>query len=290
MKILITGATGKVGSRLARRLVWQGHHVKALVRDPARSAALLGDRMEIVAGDLLEPDSLAAAVQGVAAVVHCAAFFRGATPEQAHAVNERGTRHLASAARDAGVGRFVFLSTGLTYGPNGGRLADEDHACNPVDAYPLSKLAAERMLLGMDGLDVRILRLPFVYGDGDPHIEEAIPFMRGFPPGQRMSIGHHVDVAQAVSRLLGVASPSHRIYNVVDDEAPELAALFAAVGQPPPDGTAAERALVFGTLLDGSRIRKELGFKPVFPRLEDAIKANALNQSWPEQGALPEGR
>jgi hypothetical protein len=47
---------------------------------------------------------------------------------------------------------------------------------------------------------------------------------------------------------------------------------------------------VFGTLLDGSRIRKELGFKPVFPRLEDAIKANALNQSWPEQGALPEGR
>lgn len=282
MKILITGATGKVGSRLARRLVRQGHRITALARDPARSAALFGDQIEVFEGDLLDPDSLVPAVQGAAAVVHCAAFFRGATPEQAHAVNERGTLHLASAARNAKVGRFVFLSTGLVYGPNGGRLANEDHACNPVDAYPLSKLAAEQMLLGMDGVDARILRLPFVYGDGDPHIEEAIPFMRGFPPGQRMSIGHHVDVAQAVSRLLNVASPSHRIYNVVDDEAPELAALFAAVGQPPPDGTSAERALAFGTLLDGSRIREDLGFKPVFPRLEDAIEANALDRAWPE--------
>lgn len=282
MKILITGATGKVGSRLAKRLAGRSYHVKALVRDSARSAALLGNQIEFVEGDLLNPDSLVLAVQGAAAVVHCAAFFRGATPEQAHAVNERGTQHLASAARYANVERFVFLSTGLTYGPNSGRLADEDDACNPVDAYPLSKLAAEKMLLGMEGVDVRILRLPFVYGDGDPHIEEAIPFMRGFPPSQRMSIGHHVDVAQAVSRLLDAASPSHRIYNVVDDEAPVLAALFAAVGQPPPDGTSAERALAFSALLDGRRIREDLKFKPVFPRLEDAIRENALDRAWSE--------
>jgi UDP-glucose 4-epimerase len=282
MKILITGATGKVGSRLAKRLAGQGHHIRALVRDASRTAAISGDQIEFVEGDLLNPDSLILAVQGIAAVVHSAAFFRGATPEQAHAVNERGTQHLASAARDANVERFVFLSTGLTYGPNGGRLADEDDACNPVDAYPLSKLAAEKMLLGMEDIDARILRLPFVYGDGDPHIEEVIPFMRGFPPGQRMSIGHHVDVAQAVSRLLDAESPSHRIYNVVDDEAPELAALFAAVGQPPPDGTSAERASAFSALLDGRRIREDLEFKPTFPRLEDAIKANALDRAWPE--------
>ena len=95
----------------------------------------------------------------------------------------------------------------------------------------------------------------------------------------QISLGH---VAQAVSRLLDAASPSHRIYNVVDDEAPELAALFAAVGQPPPDGTSAERALAFSALLDGRRIREDLKFKPAFPRLEDAIKANALDQAWPE--------
>ncbi len=219
---------------------------------------------------------------GVDAVVHCAAFFRGATPEQAQAVNELGTQHLASAARAASVKRFVFTSTGLVYGSNGGRLAREDDPCAPTAAYPVSKLGAERFLLALadEGLadarfDVRVLRLPFVYGDGDPHIAEAIPMMRGFSPTQRMSIGHHADVAQAVARLLDAPSPAHRIYNVVDDEAPDLATLFASVGAPPPDGSNAAAARPFDALLDGRRIREDLGFRPQFPRLADAMAAGA---------------
>jgi UDP-glucose 4-epimerase len=186
-----------------------------------------------------------------------------------------GTRQLAIAARAAAVNRFVFTSTALVYGPTGGRPAREDAPCAPIDAYPASKLAAERFLLAMEGLDVRVLRLPFVYGDGDPHIAEVIPFMRGFPPAQRMSMSHHADVAQAVARLLDTPSPVHRVYNVVDDEAPSLAALFASVGEPPPDGSNAERARAFDALMDGGRIREDLGFKPRFPRLADAIAAGA---------------
>jgi nucleoside-diphosphate-sugar epimerase len=270
MKILVTGATGKVGSRLAQRLAQRGDHVRALVRQLTRAADLREAGVELVEGDLLAPDSLAVAVRGVDAVVHCAAFFRGATPEQAHAVNDLGTQHLALAARTARVGRFLFTSTGLVYGPNGGRLAREDDPCAPTAAYPVSKLAAERFLLALDQLDVRVLRLPFVYGDGDPHIEEVIPMMRGFSPTQRMSIGHHADVAQAVARLLDAPSPAHRVYNVVDDEAPELSTLFRSVGAPPPDGSDAERGRAFEVLLDGRRIRQDLGFKPQFPRLADA--------------------
>jgi nucleoside-diphosphate-sugar epimerase len=275
MKILVTGATGKVGSRLTRRLAQRGDQVRALVRDRTRAGDLRQDRIELVEGDLLDADSLAAAVRGVDAVVHCAAFFRGATAEQAHAVNDLGSQHLARAARAASVTRFIFTSTGLVYGSNGGGLAREDDPCAPTAAYPVSKLAAERFLLAMEGLDVRVLRLPFVYGDRDPHVEEVIPFMRGFPPAQRMSIGHHADVAQAVARLLDTPSPAHRIYNVVDDEAPDLAALFASVGAPPPDGSDAESARAFGALLDGRRIREDLGFEPKFPRLADAIAAGA---------------
>lgn len=274
--ILVTGATGKVGSRLVKRLAQRGDHVRALVRDKARAAHLRSDRVELVEGDLLDADSLGVAVRGVDAVIHCAAFFRGATPEQAHAINRLGTQHLAAAARVASVGRFVFTSTGLVYGPKGGRLAREEDECAPEDAYPLSKLAAERELLALDGLDARVLRLPFVYGDGDPHIAEVVPLMRGFPPAMRMSIAHHVDVAQAVGRLLDAPAPAHRIYNVVDEEAPDLAALFASIGEPPPDGSNAERARIFDTLLDGRRIREDLGFKPVFPRLADAVEAGAL--------------
>ncbi len=275
MKILVTGATGKVGSRLAMRLARRGEQVRALVRDTARAASLAEAHIELVAGDLLDAASLAAAVRGVDAVVHCAAVFRGATPEQAHAVNDLGTQHLAHAARAAAVKRLVFTSTNLVYGPTGGRLASEDDPCAPLAAYPVSKLAAERFLLALDGLDVRVLRLPFVYGDGDAHIAEAVPMMRAFPPTMRMSIGHHVDVAQAVARVLDAPAPAHRIYNVVDDEAPDLATLFASVGEPPPDGTDPERARAFDTLVDGRRIREELGFRPQFPRLADALAANA---------------
>lgn len=273
MKILVTGATGKVGSRLSKRLVERGDHVRALVRDAARAKEILDPRVELAEGDLLDEGSLAVAVRGVDAVVHCAAFFRGATPEQATTVNDLGTQHLANAARAASVRRFVFTSTGLVYGPNDGRLAGEDDACAPTIAYPISKLAAERFLLAMEGLDVRVLRLPFVYGDGDPHIEEVIPHMRAFAPTQRMSIAHHADVAQAITRMLDAPAPSHRIYNVVDDDAPDLITLFATVGAPPPDGSAAEQGRPFATLLDGRRIREDLGFKPLFPRLADALAA-----------------
>ena len=272
MNILITGATGKVGSRLAKRLVQHGHTVRALVRDPARATDLSDHGIHLIPGDLMQPDSLPAAVNGVEAVVHCAAFFRGATPEEAHAVNHQGTQHLAHAARAAGMGRFVFTSTGLVYGPNGGVPAHEDDACAPIDAYPQSKLAAERLLLAIDGLDVRILRLPFVYGDGDPHIQDVVPFMRSFPPAQRMSLGHHADVAQAVIRLLDAPSPAYRIYNVTDDEAPDLATLFASVGEPSPDGTDPERAKAFAAVMDGRRLREDLGFQPLYPRLVDAVR------------------
>lgn len=275
MRILVTGATGKVGSRLSKRLALRGDGVRALVRDTTRAADLRAAGIELALGDLVDVASLESAVRGVDAVVHCAAFFRGATAEQAHAVNDLGTQRLANAALNANVKRFIFMSTGLVYGPNGNRAAREDDPCAPIDGYPVSKLAAERFLLAMEGLDVRVLRLPFVYGDGDPHIEEAVPMMRGFPPSQRMSVAHHVDVAQAVALLLDAPSLAHRLYNLADDEAPSLATVFASVAEPAPDGSNAERARAFDALLDPRRLREELGFRPRFPRLADALAARS---------------
>ena len=81
MKILVTGATGKIGSRLVRDLTRRGYQVRALVRDRLHAAQLEGDHVEVAEGDLLDADSLAAAVPGTDVVVHCAAFFRGATVE-----------------------------------------------------------------------------------------------------------------------------------------------------------------------------------------------------------------
>lgn len=273
-RILITGATGKVGSRLALFFARRGDTVSALVRDPAKATDLAAAGVEFFVGDLLDPASLAAAMRNVDAVIHCAAFFRGATDEQAHAVNDLGTQHLARAAVDAGVQRFIFTSTGLVYGDNGGGFAHEDDACAPTLAYPASKIAAERFLLDVKGLDVRVLRLPFVYGDGDTHIADIVPVMRGFPPEQRMSIAHHADVARAVALVLDAKKPAHRVFNVVDDQPPTLTQLFASVGAPPPDNSDPARAKAFASsLMDGGRLREVLGFAPKYPRLDDAVAA-----------------
>jgi UDP-glucose 4-epimerase len=277
MRVLITGATGKVGSRLVKRLALRGYDIRALVRDPGRAAGLRAQRVEIMRGDLLDHSSLESAVKGVDAVVHCATvFFQGDSSEQADALNELGTERLAELARDAGVKRFVFTSTGLVYGDNAGGILHEDNVCVPPPGYFAGKLATERVLAAVNGLDVRILRLPFVYGDGDGHIEEVAPRMRGYRPGRRVSIGHHADIAQAVALVLEAASPSYRIYNVVDDEAPTLASLFASVGAAPPDGSDPEAARASDVLLDGGRLREDLGFRPEYPRLQDAIAAGAL--------------
>src|SRR6201996_1594369 len=109
MKILITGATGKVGNRLAKRLAQRGNQVRALVRERGRATDLKG--IELAEGDLHIGESLEAAVRDVEVVIHCAAFFRGATDEQARAVNDLGTQRLANAARGASVRRFIFTST-----------------------------------------------------------------------------------------------------------------------------------------------------------------------------------
>ena len=114
--------TAFVGRRIETplwgRALWQW--LSRQVKQRARAADLRQAGIALAEGDLLRPELPPPAVRGVDAVVHCAAFFRGATPEQAQAVNELGTQHLASAARAASVKRFVFTSTGLVYGSNRG--------------------------------------------------------------------------------------------------------------------------------------------------------------------------
>ena len=289
--ILVTGATGQVGRRLVPRLLsWRepGDAVRVLVRtrEAAQRFEALG--AQAVVGDITEAADRKHALDGVALVVNAAATFRdpGVAESGMYAVNRDAAVALARESAQAGVRRFVQVSTIHVYGPGVGRPVREDDGLRAPDAgegerhrvYPHSKRQAEEQIKALcaeTGFDVITLRLPFVYGDGDPHIDEVVPMMRAFPPAQRLPIAHHADVAQAVVRLLDTPSPAHRIYNVVDDEAPDLATLFASVGAPRPDGSNAERARAFDALLDGSRIREDLGFKPKFPRLKDAIAAGA---------------
>lgn len=266
MKILVTGATGKVGSRLVPRLIAKGYDVRVLVRDAAKAPA----GAEIVVGDLFDGASLAPAVAGVDAIIHLAALFRTFTDNEGIIrTNHEGTIALADAAVAAGVKRFVFTSTSNVYSYGYGRPAKENEVLNSNDprAYSSSKIAAEQELLNK-GLDVRILRLAFVYGDKDPHIEEILPLLKKWNrhSGWRMQMVHHLDVAQGIQLLLTLDGLTGQIYNIADDAPISLYELADSFGKTAEMFHAEQSPLAdpFEGIIDISKIRK-IGYRPLVP-------------------------
>jgi NADH dehydrogenase len=150
--ILLTGATGYVGSAVAERLVAEGRTVRALVRADAK-AARLPVGAEAILGDVTDPASLRRAMEGVEAAVHLVAILDG-PDERFERVNAQGPRNVADAARDAGVRRIVHMSA---LGVNA------DNA--PLTRYWRSKWAGAESVVG-SGLDWTIIEPSFVFGRG----------------------------------------------------------------------------------------------------------------------------
>src|SRR5918995_2849395 len=146
MTVLVTGATGRIGSRLVPRLLDHGETVRVLARDRLRAEPLADRGAEVVEGDLRHDGPLERALDGVDRVVHLAAAFRRVPDEEAVAVNREATRDLGRACVSAGVERIVFASTNLVYGPGRGRPAREDDEPRPGHVYPVTKAAAENEL------------------------------------------------------------------------------------------------------------------------------------------------
>jgi nucleoside-diphosphate-sugar epimerase len=275
MKILVTGATGKVGSRLVPRLLAKGHDVRILVRDAAKASALAMLGAGVVVGDLFNTDTLPASVEGIDAVIHLAALFRTFTDNEGIVkTNYDGTVALANAAMAAGVRRFVFASSGNVYGSGYGHPAREDDFVNINDprAYSSSKIAAEQELILLHknkGFDVRILRLAFVYGDRDPHIEEILPLLKKMKrhSGSRMQMVHHLDVARGLTLLLHADGLDGEIFNIADDAPVSMYELADSFGRAADIFEMTEGPLndPFEGIMDISKFRNRTGYRPLVP-------------------------
>jgi nucleoside-diphosphate-sugar epimerase len=281
MTTLVTGATGRIGSRFVPRLLDHGEEVLVLARDAER-ARLLGERgARVLVGDLREDDgTLRRALEGVDAVVHLAAAFRGVEDEEAMAVNRDVTIRLARAALDVGVGRFVFTSTNLVYGPGRGRPAREDDEPTPAGTYPESKVAAESALRELHesaGLGLRIVRFAFVYGEGDPHLAESLLWARSWPIHKRLHLVHHADIGQALLRMLRTDAVVGEIFNVADDAPVTTHELFELNAEPvPPDAASRPLEDPWEGIIDTAKIRRRLGFRPIHPSVQSAKDAGTL--------------
>ncbi|MEV7070431.1 NAD-dependent epimerase/dehydratase family protein [Streptomyces sp. NPDC091972] len=284
MLTLVTGVTGQVGRRFVPRLLAQsrpGERVRVLVRDASRGETFAELGAEVVVGDLRDTEALGKAVAGADAVVNVAAAFRGVPDEEARAVNRDAAVELGRAAAASGVQRFVQVSTGLVYGTGRGRPVTEDDESRPGGgmwgAYPESKAEAERQLLALEGLDVRVGRLPFVYGEGDPHLAQSLMWAKNWASTQRLHMGHHADVAQGLLRILYAPGISGRVYNIADDAPVTAVELHQLNGAEIPEELY-ERVdpdpwLV---IMSTERIRRELGYRPVYPSVYAAREAGAL--------------
>lgn len=172
---LVTGATGFIGSRVARRLVSEGFRVRCLVRPTSDTSQLEQLDVELARGDLTDPQSLRAATDGCQFVVHCGALVSDwASVDQIRRINVAGTRNLLDASVAASVARLIHLSTTDVYGyPNRAGIA-EDHAPTGFSNwYSETKRAAEVEVrrAERDGrLEVTILRPATVYGPGSKEV------------------------------------------------------------------------------------------------------------------------
>lgn len=271
MTILVTGATGLVGARLLPRLVAAGMDCRALMRDGKRAPA----GVTAVAGDLLDPASLAQAVAGVSAIVHLAAVFRTPDTDLIWRSNLEGTRGLVAAAKaHAPDARFIMASTSNIYDAESPRPAREGDAADPKQAYPASKLAAETVLRD-SGLNWSIQRFGFVYGDGDGHLESlpGLVMRAGWHPAQRMSMIHHRDIANAM-RLALAGAMDRRIVNIVDEAPTSIYELALLVGETMAP-SAAPLANPWHLHVDGS-LARGLGFDPSVRTVHQAVREKLM--------------
>ncbi len=171
--ILVTGATGFTGGHLARRLVRDGHAVRALVRSTAKGKPLAELGIELVEGDLCDPKSLKKAMEGVHTVYHIAAAFRqeNISESKMWEINCEGVKNMLDAAIEAGtVQRFVHCSTIGVHGNVTDPPATEDSPFAPGDVYQESKLAGEKIAMEYmqaGKLPISIFRPGGIYGPGD---------------------------------------------------------------------------------------------------------------------------
>jgi dihydroflavonol-4-reductase len=172
VRVLVTGATGFTGGRLARALAGRGYDVAALVRDVARAQDLASSGLRLEQGDLRDRASLTRATANVDVVYHVAAIYRQAgLPRDAyHAVNAVAVRDIIEAAAANGVRRVVHCSTVGVHGDVEHPPANEDAPLRPGDVYQETKLEGERLAreaAARLGIEVTIVRPTGIYGPGD---------------------------------------------------------------------------------------------------------------------------
>jgi nucleoside-diphosphate-sugar epimerase len=213
MKVLLTGASGFVGSHVLDRLLERQIRVAVLLR-PSSRRDLIADRLasvDVCLGGIEEDSALDAALDGVTHIIHCAGATKALDREGFFAVNEAGTRRVVEAMNRRGgqIQRLVHISSLAAAGPaTADRPRAETDAPAPVSDYGRSKLAGEQVVRERCGGDWTIIRPPAVYGPRDGEFLRLFKAVRShvrprFGGGrQQLTLVYVEDLAEAIVTAL----------------------------------------------------------------------------------------
>lgn len=239
MKVLVTGASGFLGSHVAEALAREGHEVRTLLR-PTSSRAFLDFPHEEALGDVTQPETLAPAVAGVDVAIHAAGLVKARSEVEFAAVNAQGTANLVSAIETYApkLKRFVYVSSLAAHGPSpDGKPRPVEAPPKPITAYGRTKLAGEEIARASLVADRTVIfRPPVIYGPRDPAL---VPFFRlvrmGLAPllmGGRnhISIVYAEDIARAIVLAATAEAPvAGKTYCPEDGEPHSWRELLSAV-------------------------------------------------------------
>lgn len=243
-RVVVTGANGFVGRHLCRELVDRGWSVYGVDRLPP-GEGVLPDEMEFCADDVLSSVGWARMLDGADTVVHLIAATHGAakTTSEYAAVNVEGTRRVLEASVEAGVKRFVYLSSIKAVGEGGDLAYSEATPCCPEDAYGSTKRQAEiivQELTANTSTTPIMLRPPALYGPGMKGnllallklVDKATPLPLGCVRNAR-SMLYVGNLVSAITGTLECSDAVTGVFHVVDDGEPvstrELAVRLSAL-------------------------------------------------------------
>jgi nucleoside-diphosphate-sugar epimerase len=312
MKVLVAGASGAMGKQLLPRLVATGHEVVGMTRSAGKAEAVRALGATPIVADALDPEQVAQAVAGAEpeAIIHELTALSGSLGMRnfdrdfapTNRLRTEATDHLLSAARAAGVRRFLAQSyTGWPYARSGGPVKDEEDPLDPAPAAAMRQtLAAIRHLedavTGAEWTVGIVLRYGGFYGPGTSRAaagEHAEMIRRRkFPVvGDGNGVWSFVHIGDAAEATVAALEHGVRgIYNVVDDEPAAvrewLPAVAEALGAKPPRHVprwagrllAGEAATVMMTEVRGAsnaKAKRELGWRPRHPSWRQGIAAGA---------------
>lgn len=224
--MLVTGASGFLGSHVAEFLADRGHHVIALLRPSSDRTFLQGFKWDEVIGDLRRPESLSKATEGAEAIIHIAGLNKARDETEFDSVNETGTANLLRAAEASRrLRRFVYISSLAAHGPSpDGQPRPVEDEARPVSAYGRSKLRGEKRVLSYsDRWPVTVVRPSIVYGPRDRQTLTFFHMARWrFAPimgdgGNLLTFVYIKDAARAIAdAATAQGDTSQRVYSLTD--------------------------------------------------------------------------